>query len=65
VPRRPVYTDADVHGPIVDGLIRRGWDVLRAVDARPEATSDLVHFEHAVSLGRILIANDKHMKAIA
>jgi hypothetical protein len=65
VPRRPVYTDADVHGPIVEGLIRRGWDVMRAVDAHPEATSDLVHFEHAVRLGRVLIANDKHMKAIA
>lgn len=65
MPRRPVYTDADVHGPIVDGLIRRGRDVVRAVDAQPEATSDLVHFEHAVRLGRILIANDKHMKAIA
>lgn len=62
--RRPVYTDADVHGPIVDGLIDRGWDVVRAVDAEPEAT-DVVHFEHAARLGRVLIANDKHMKAIA
>lgn len=63
--RRPVYTDADIHGPIVDGLIGRGWDVVRAVEAQPEATEDLVHFEQAVRLGRVLIANDKHMKAIA
>jgi len=65
VARFPVYTDADIHGPIVDGLIDRGWDVLRAVDAKPEATYDIVHFELAVSLARVLIANDRHMKGIA
>lgn len=63
--RRPVYTDADLHGPIVDGLIDRGWDVIRAVDAKPEGTDDVDHFEHAVRLGRVLMANDKHMKALA
>lgn len=63
--RFPVYTDADVHGPIVDGLIDRGWDVLRAVDAKPEGTDDIDHFELAVSLSRVMIANDKHMKATA
>jgi len=65
VARFPVYTDADLHGPIVDGLIDRGWDVIRAVDIRPEATDDIVHFELALSLGRVLIANDRHMKGIA
>jgi hypothetical protein len=65
VARFPVYTDADLHGPIVDGLIDRGWDVIRAVDAKPEGTDDVDHFEHAVRLGRVLIANDKHMKGIA
>ncbi len=47
------------------GLIDRGFDVIRAVDAAPEGTDDIDHFERAVRLGRILIANDKHMKAIA
>lgn len=65
MPRFPVYTDADIHGPIVGGLIDRGWNVLRAVDARPEGTDDIDHSELAASLGRVLIANDKHMKAIA
>jgi len=65
VPRFPVYTDADVHGPIVDGLIDRGWNVVRAVDAKPEGTHDIDHFELAASLGRVMIANDKHVKAIA
>lgn len=38
---------------------------MRAVDAEPEGTDDIDHFKHAVRLGRVLIANDKHMKAIA
>ena len=63
--RFPVYTDADVHGPLVDGLIDRGWDLVRAVDAEPEGTLDIDHFERAAGLGRVLIANDKHMKALA
>ena len=65
MPRFPVYTDADVHGPVVDGLIHRGWSVVRAVDAELEGTDDIHHFEAAASLGRVMIANDKHMKAIA
>lgn len=63
--RFSVYTDADLHGPIVEGLKGRGWDVIRAIDAKPEKTEDIVHFELAVSLGRVLISNDKHMKGIA
>ncbi len=31
----------------------------------PEGTNDIDHFELAVTLGRVMIANDKHMKAIA
>jgi hypothetical protein len=30
--RFPLYTDADVPGPIVAALVRHGWDVARAVD---------------------------------
>ena len=29
------YTDAGVYGPLVDGLIHRGWEVVRAVRIRP------------------------------
>lgn len=39
--------------------------MLRAVDAKPEGTDDIDHFELAVSLSRVIIANDKHMKATA
>jgi len=45
--RFPLYTDADIHGPVVAALRRAGWDVLRAVDAFPEGTQDLLHFERA------------------
>ena len=42
--RFPLYTDADIYGPLVDGLIDRGWDVARAVKTRPEGEDDIVHF---------------------
>jgi hypothetical protein len=48
--RFPLYTDADVHGPLIEALILRGWDVLRAVDHCPEGTEDPVHFEEAARL---------------
>lgn len=63
--RFPLYTDADVPGPIVEGLIRAGWDVARAVDAHPEGTDDVVHFEHAAREGRVLVAPDEDQEDIA
>lgn len=63
--RFPLYTDADIHGPVVDALIQRGWDVIRAVDRFLEGTDDPIHFEEAVRQRRVLVANDSHMKAIA
>jgi hypothetical protein len=63
--RFPVYTDADVHGPVVEALVQGGWDVLRAVDRFRQGTSDLVHFEEAVRLHRVLVSNDSDMKALA
>jgi predicted nuclease of predicted toxin-antitoxin system len=60
-----LYTDADIHGPLVDALAREGWDVLRAIDRFPEGTDDSVHFDEAVRLGRVLVANDSDMKALA
>lgn len=63
--RFPVYTDADIHGPVVEALKRAGWDVLRAVDAFPEGTEDPVHFERAAREGRALVTNDRRVEAIA
>ncbi len=63
--RFPLYTDADINGPVVDALQRAGWDVLRAVDAYPDATKDPVHFEHAAREGRIFVPNDRRLESLA
>lgn len=53
-----LYTDEDVYGPIVKGLVTAGWDVVRAVDVEPEGTLDPVHFNRAITEGRVLVSND-------
>jgi hypothetical protein len=63
--RFPLYTDADIHGPVVDALIDAGWDVLRAVDALPERTPDDLHFERAAREGRVYVVNDRRVEPIA
>jgi hypothetical protein len=63
--RFPLYTDADIHGPLVEGLMRRGWDVARAVDHYPEGVDDQVHFERAAREGRVLASNDLDQILIA
>ena len=63
--RFPLYTDADIHGPVVDALIDAGWDVLRAIDALPEGTLDGPHFKRAADEGRVYVANDRRIEPIA
>ena len=63
--RFPLYTDADVHGHLVDALRERGWDVVRAIEAFPEGTLDDVLFERAAELDRVLVTNDQPLRAIA
>ena len=63
--RFPLYTDADIAGPVIEALQKAGWDVLRAVDAHPEATKDPIHFEHAARDGRVLVTNDRRIESLA
>jgi len=63
--RFPLYSDADVHGHLVDALRERGWDVVRAIEAFPEGTVDDVHFERAAELDRVFVTNDQPSRAIA
>ena len=63
--RFPLFTDIDVDGPLIKGLIRRGWDVVRAVDVLPGDTVDDVLFEYAVEKKRIFVTNDKLIHRIA
>jgi hypothetical protein len=57
-----IYTDADIHGPVVDALQHAGWDNLRAIDALPEGTKDAPHFERAASEGRVFVTNDNRVE---
>ena len=61
--RFPLYTDADIEGPVVDALVHHGWDVMRAVDVFPEGTHDDVHFARAASEGRVMVGNDRRLHA--
>ena len=63
--RFPLYTDADVYGPLLDGLIHRGWDVVRAVRIRPEGEDDIIHFRLAAEQNRVLVACDHHQLRFA
>ena len=60
--RFPLYTDADIQGPVAKALQQAGWNVVRAIDALPEGSSDPAHFEHAVALGRVLVTNDEGLR---
>jgi len=63
--RFPLYTDADVNGPVVQALVDHNWEVLRAIDAFPEGTDDKVHFAHAARENRVMVANDIDVKLLA
>lgn len=60
-----LYADANIHGPVIDGLLRRGRDLIRAVDAYPEGTADDIHFECVAAEGRVVVSNDVDMMNLA
>jgi hypothetical protein len=60
-----LYTDADIHGPFVHALKRKGWELVRAVDVYPEGQNDRTHFERAAKEGRVLVSNDLDQIRIA
>lgn len=55
-------SDADVHGEIVRGLLRRqpDLDIVRVQDALPEGTPDPEVLAWAAAEDRILITNDRN-----
>jgi hypothetical protein len=38
--RFPLYTDADVRGPLIKALRSAGWDIARAIDEMVEGAKD-------------------------
>jgi hypothetical protein len=63
--RFPLYTDADVNGPVVQALVDHSWEVLRAIDVFPGGAKDEVHFAYAARENRVMVANDIDVKLLA
>ncbi len=62
--RFSLFSDNHVQESVIHGLRRRGWDVVRAIDAFPEKTDDPILFEHAAKDGRVLVTNDRGIQRI-
>ena len=60
--RFPIFFDACVRQQIIDGLIRRDWDVQRAIDFFPEGTHDDILFAYAASNSRVFVTNDARIQ---
>lgn len=65
MPLFPLFTDNHVRQQLIDGLILRGWDVRRAIDAFPERTPDSVLFDYAAKQKRVFVTNDNRVPATA
>lgn len=61
----PAFTDNHVRQPIVEGLLRRGWKVVRSVDALGEAVGDDVVFDYAAKEGLVFVTCEKGIHAVA
>lgn len=61
----PAFTDNHVRQPIVEGLLRRGWRVVRSIDAFGEAVDDDILFDYAAREGLVFVTCDKRIHAIA
>lgn len=55
----PLFTDNHVRQPIVNALLARGWDVIRAVDVLGESKDDEDLLVWAATHGRVLVTCDK------
>jgi hypothetical protein len=59
VARLPLLTDNHVRQAIVNALMARGWDVLRAVDVLGEGNDDEDLLVRAAEHGRVLVTCDQ------
>jgi predicted nuclease of predicted toxin-antitoxin system len=59
VPRFPLLTDNHVRQPIVEGLKKAGWDVVRAVDRFGQENDDDELLAWAAANGRVFVTCDK------
>ncbi len=63
--RFPLLTDENIPGPLIEGLIRAGWDVVRVIEVFGQHSIDARLFEHAVGQGRVLVSTDTDCLVIA
>lgn len=56
--RFPLLTDGNIDGRLVEGLLRQGWDAVRAIDVFGERTQDLPLLVYATEHGRALVSTD-------
>jgi predicted nuclease of predicted toxin-antitoxin system len=56
--RFPLLTDENIDGRLVEGLLRQGWDVVRAIDVFRERTQDLLLLAYAAEHDRALVSTD-------
>lgn len=61
----PAFTDHHVRQPIVEGLLRRGWRVVRSVDALGEGVDDDILFDYAAKTALVFVTCDERIHAIA
>jgi hypothetical protein len=61
----PAFTDNHVRQQIVEGLLRRGWRVVRSVDAFGQAVDDDILFDYAAREGLVFVTCDRKIHAIA
>ena len=53
-----IYTDVQISNAVIDGLRRRGVDVLTAVEDQRRRLSDSALLDRATELGRIVYTQD-------
>ena len=53
------YVDEHVHGAIIQGLRRRGVDVLTVQDDGFDHNDDPILLDRALALGRVMVTQDK------
>jgi hypothetical protein len=61
----PAFADNHVRQQIVEGLLRRGWKVVRSVDTFGEAVDDNILFDYAVKERLVFVTCDEKIQAIA
>jgi hypothetical protein len=62
--RFPLLADENIDGRLIEGLLRQGWDVARAIDLFGERTQDLSLLVYAAEHGRTLVSTDTDHLAI-